>query len=455
MVSCRPVQQAQILSSFLELHFPSKAAKADLAHRRSWLLGLPEVDLAEAPLLRNAVDTVCYAHLGSQQKDNRLQQEARHSYGRVLCGLMQELERPRNRHDPKHITAAMMLLCLYDDALPQPQSAVSGWAAHYLGAQEFLRACGPTTLDLSVPFDRLIFMNLRVPSIFPGIARRRAVMLGQPEWIAFGQRNAQANHSLAVLYGSALQIPGVMEEAERLIDRRGTDQDLLALFTKIQQLQDSMHSWITTRSAMASYWGKHLTDVVYLSDSEAFDMTVEEQCVMESNTAFLSHYRFADYRMAQDFTLYLVFMMVLNCTLLRLLHYRPESGPHHLRRTAEDVGRDAFATASDMCRTIHCQSGFESQGIAGFIELLTALSQAFFEEIGAADKIGWCQTVRCATQLRMERLRSTQPKTLCRVGDLTEDFAAVGRFKMRDPMMSWSRRALADPAIGGCPVGRS
>ncbi|GAB1736590.1 hypothetical protein NU219Hw_g8217t1 [Hortaea werneckii] len=451
-VNCRPVQQMQILSSFLELHFPSKAAKADLASRRSWLLGLPEIDLAISPLLRNAVDTVCYAHLGAQNHDMRLQHQAQQSYGRVLFGLMQAMERQRPRYDARHVMASMMLLCLYDDALPQPHSKISGWAAHYLGAQEFLKACGPSSLDASVSFDRLIFMNMRVPSIFLGIARRKGVMLSQPDWIAFGARHQQANHALAQLYKNALQVPGVLEEAERLIRSKDDDQNLEYQCSKIQQLQREMYHWITNESTMATYWGRHLNECVYVTDADKFDASIEEHCVLESNTVFLSHYNFPDYNMVQDFTLYLVFMMALNCTLIRLLHFHPTADAHFLHRTRDKVRQDAFTIASDMCKTIHYQSKFESQGIAGFIELLVSLAQAFFEEVGAFEKIGWCQAVRCATQLRIKRLRSTQPKTLCRVGDLADDFATVGRFKMRNPHMANNgRHVLVERVTRGCP----
>ncbi|RMY79885.1 hypothetical protein D0864_08897 [Hortaea werneckii] len=446
-VSCRPVQQMQILSSFLELHFPSKAAKADLASRRSWLLGLPEIDLAISPLLRNAVDTVCFAHLGAQNHDTRLQHQAQQSYGRVLFGLVQAMERQRPRYDPRHVMASMMLLCLYDDALPQPHSTVSGWAAHYLGAQEFLKACGPSSLDPSVSFDRLIFMNMRVPSIFLGIARRKGVMLSQPDWIAFGAGHKQANHALAQLYKNALQVPGVMEEAESLIGRRDDDRNLQYQWSRIQQLQREMYHWITHESTMATYWGKHLSDCVYVTDADKFDASIEEHCVLESNTTFLSHYNFPDYNMVQDFTLYLVFMMALNCTLLRLLHFHPTADTRYLQRTRDNVRQDAFAIASDMCKTVHYQSKFESQGIAGFIELLVSLAQAFFEEVGAFEKLGWCQAVRCATQLRIKRLRLTQPKTLCRVGDLADDFATVGRFKMRNPHMANERHVLVERTV--------
>lgn len=66
------IEQSQMLSDFLEMHFPTPEAKANLAYRRSYLTGLPEVDLSSTPMLRNAVQAICFAHAGSNHKDDRL-----------------------------------------------------------------------------------------------------------------------------------------------------------------------------------------------------------------------------------------------------------------------------------------------------------------------------------------------------------------------------------------------
>jgi hypothetical protein len=66
------IEQSQMLSDFLEMHFPTPEAKANLAYRRSYLAILPEVDLSSTPMLRNAIQAIYFAHAGSNRKDNRL-----------------------------------------------------------------------------------------------------------------------------------------------------------------------------------------------------------------------------------------------------------------------------------------------------------------------------------------------------------------------------------------------
>ena len=66
------MEQSQMLSDFLEMHFPTAEAKANLTYRRSYLIGLPDIDLSSTPMLRNAVQAMCFSHTGSNHKDSRL-----------------------------------------------------------------------------------------------------------------------------------------------------------------------------------------------------------------------------------------------------------------------------------------------------------------------------------------------------------------------------------------------
>ena len=81
------VTQVQMLSDFLEMHFPTPEAKANLAYRGSYLSGLPDIDLSSTPMLRNAVEAICLAHAGSNYQDVRLVRQSQVSYGKVLNAL--------------------------------------------------------------------------------------------------------------------------------------------------------------------------------------------------------------------------------------------------------------------------------------------------------------------------------------------------------------------------------
>lgn len=153
------LDQMQLLSDFLEMHFPSPAAKADLANRSSYLLGLPEADLSSAPMLRNAIQAICFAHAGANYKDQRLIQESQKAYGKVLGALVRSLDQSGARNNPRIIIPSIMLLTLYDDALPDAKAVSSGWRAHYWGVHDYLKACGPAAFQMSDPFSRMLFVR--------------------------------------------------------------------------------------------------------------------------------------------------------------------------------------------------------------------------------------------------------------------------------------------------------
>ena len=66
------LEQSEMLSEFLEMHYPTPEAKADLVYRRSFLIGLPKIDLSSTPMLRDAIEAICFAHAGTSHKDGRL-----------------------------------------------------------------------------------------------------------------------------------------------------------------------------------------------------------------------------------------------------------------------------------------------------------------------------------------------------------------------------------------------
>lgn len=59
-IDLRPAQQMQMLSDFLESNFPSTRARAGLADRGSYLATLPDIEIATTPMLKTAIDTLCF-----------------------------------------------------------------------------------------------------------------------------------------------------------------------------------------------------------------------------------------------------------------------------------------------------------------------------------------------------------------------------------------------------------
>lgn len=421
------MDQIQLFSDFLEMHFPTPAAKADLAERRSYLMGLPDIDLSSAPMLRNAIEAICYAHAGSNYKDQRLVQASQRAYGRVLSSLVRSLHNSGSQNDPLIIVSSIMLLTMYDDSLPEAQA--TGWRAHYWGVHEYIRAIGPGAFSMSQSFSRMLFLNLRIPTMFLGITKRKAVALGEPKWRALGNLSGFGSTPLGRLYPRALQLPRLLERTDTLL-RKNEDTDAKQVMRELMHLRAELITWSTTEASFSDRTIQYCTPVDASKD-EIFDYGLEEHVAMSTNTTFETLYDFSSFKVAQDYALYWVFALILDCALLRVMHFRPDSEGFIRPRTRAETERDAATRAKSLCRSVYFFAKFDSQGITSFTDAQVALAESFFTEVSATKELGWCQSVRVANQMRLRRLREKQPKTLCRMGDMVEELAASTRFKSR------------------------
>lgn len=424
-------------------YFPTAQARADLAYRGSYLAALPDIDLSSNPILRTAVDTLCFAHVGSKNNDDRLIRQSQTSYGRVLNLLIQATNRSDGNAphmEPKAIVTSIMLLCLYDDAIPVPFQGRNGWAAHYWGSLELLRVHGPSFLNMKQPFDRLIFFNLRMPCFFLGLARRKAILLGEDEWLALSASISDSSSRLTSFYAAGMKISALLERTDRLIESRHKSyprqqRDLSSLCNSILQIRTALVSWFRARCATPESAAKEVPSTFSVTDSDRFDMETEEHCFMSSSGTFPHLFHFAIAGCApQNHTLLTLTCLILDCTLLRLLHFLPSTAAH-LPQSEDHVLLSAHHLASDLCRSVHYYASTDSLAYADFTDFLLEMAQNFFEEFGvrAGRELGWVQAVRCATGLRRKRIvsSSVQRKTLCRMGDCAPGVARATRWRAR------------------------
>ena len=67
----------------------------------------------------------------------------------------------------------------------QPRTRARLAGGHIIGeSMTTSEHVGPTCFNMSAPFERLVFMYLRIPTMFLGIVRRKAVVLSEPKWVA-------------------------------------------------------------------------------------------------------------------------------------------------------------------------------------------------------------------------------------------------------------------------------
>ncbi|KAF2163801.1 hypothetical protein M409DRAFT_25982 [Zasmidium cellare ATCC 36951] len=426
-----------MLSDFLNTHFPTAEARAGLANRRSYLAALPDIDLTSTPLLRIAIDTLCFAHIGSKTGDMRLVRESQASYGKVLNSLIKATSAPAGEvpyMEPKAVITSIMLLCLYDDSIPVPHQE-GGWGTHYWGAQQLLRAYGASFLNMAEPFDRLIFWNLRMPTLFAGVARRKAIILGEPQWLALAEANVESRGPLTDFYRIVMQIPALLERTDNMMAAETDPTETEAICTDICKIRQDVKDWYEEKTRRTH--GNYLeVPVTFTTEEEpnAFDMEIEEHCFMTTSDTFTTFFRFrTPGYLVKNHTYDILMGLLLDCTLLRLLHFQPESASFLKDLSPDEVERSAYDNARNLCRSIHHYSNFLSLPYVDFTDFLLDMAQNFFEEVGALKELGWCQAVRCATDLRRTRIKNTiQPRTLCRMGDAGPGFAAATRFRTRN-----------------------
>lgn len=128
---------------------------------------------------------------------------------------------------------------------------------------------------------------------------------------------------------------------------------------------------------------------------------------------------------------YWMLCLIIDCALLRLMYFRPETEAFIKPRRRAETERDAASRAKYLCRAAYFWTRGDSQGNLGFADAIVALAECFFSETSSIKELGWCQSVRVAIQMHYNRLRQKQPKTLCRVGDMAVDIAPSAKFKTK------------------------
>ncbi|KAF2488117.1 hypothetical protein BDY17DRAFT_290268 [Neohortaea acidophila] len=434
-------EQIQMLSDFLDLHFSVPKAKASLLDRQSHLLALPDIDTSSNQMLSDALRAICLGHIGEHHHDDRLVQQSQIYYGNVLRGLAQLVPRQDTKIPPADIVTCILLLCVYADYTPMPHLQSNAWKVHYWGAHEFLKAKGPSILSVCSPWDVAVYRNIKVPTFFIGIANRRAIIWTEPEWLDFSDTSIQVmrtkvNRSRSMFDRVVKRLPQLLEHSDVLLSKKGQQSadtaerllhDLLSYLSTLQQLLQS-------DSAFAEF--KSWKDSVETSQPGQFNDEVEEHVVLVTNHTFQRFHRFPTPMSCTGFTLslleYWLFGLIVECTILRILHFLPSAEAHLHPATGAQILRHAQDSADHLCKSVYSLSQVPSQGMAGFLDTCMALVENFYSEIGASAELGWVLAIRCATALRVERMRKSQPRTLCRMGDLADEIGASGRFRMRD-----------------------
>lgn len=220
-----------------------------------------------------------------------------------------------------------------------------------------------------------------------------------------------------------------MEQADKLLriqkERQPLRADLCrALAAYRKQVLDSIEGTLA-----------HDSWIVSVDDLSQFDMSIEEHCVITTNTTFPKARWFVERRQAFEARMAWIFCLISDCTVLRLLY---SSSPLQkceieriLGKSTKDIENSTFEIVKEICRVVAYFSTSKSLPDAQFNTTYLEMARRFYEEYGAIKEIGWCQACLIAAELRVARLKSVNQPTLCRVADLAPGF--IGAIRYRRP----------------------
>ncbi|GIZ42230.1 hypothetical protein CKM354_000550600 [Cercospora kikuchii] len=434
-INLRPVQQMQMLSDFLGANFPSTKARAGLANRGSYLAILPDLDVESTPMLNAAINALCWAHIGAKTGDRRLVQRSQASYGQVLSMLITTVHKNSRLSlvEPRAVITSMMLLCLYDGSIPMPSDGENGWRAHYWACQNLLGAYGPSCIRLHDPFDKMLFNSLRMPCFFLGVAKRKKIAFGQPEWLQLAQDINPVTDTFTSYYSAAMRIPSILERVDRILAAPLMPTALKGLCQDIYDLRQDVTQWFTSLVSYSKDPSWEIPELVEITKRTPM-LNNEEHLYMRRSKVFSKFLQFGlPMKIVQNHTLAALAYIVLDCSLLRLLHFKAMTAVCIRPETIKDVEKRAFMQAVGLCQSLYHYTSFDGLAYVDFSEFLNDVALNFFQEVGATKETDWCRGIRAAMTLRRSRIKTDiQRRTLCRMGDAGPGFAMACRYKTWD-----------------------
>ena len=413
----------QMFADFFQSHLPA-ASPAEVGRARSisYLANIPFISISSR-LLNDAIDALCFAHLGTARKDQAILNESRERYTSVLATIRHFLSHSSlHSRGGRDLLMSIMIISLFDECMPVEHRGLNSAMTHLWGAQLYLTASSPAQFDLSQPLDRCLILSVFQNAFWLGLARRKPLGKDHPAWPPVQSAIFPGRTPYTILR----QLPGLLERTDSFLNESDR-ADLATLSALFQELDDVRFQILTlSQEELTAAQSR----VIQLTEYEEFDMNIEEHYfITHAEPTFHSFFRFSGPESAVNHACRAIIFLLIDCTLLRLYHFVPDACRLPSRRTPDKVGLDAFDWASQLCRCVYLFSTFRSLAYIDFIIILLEFAQNFFQEQSAWQEMGWCQACLVVTRRRLERLREVRPPTLCRVGYLPAGISGAGRYR--------------------------
>lgn len=147
-----------------------------------------------------------------------------------------------------------------------------------------------------------------------------------------------------------MRIPSILERLDRILEARVQPTALQSLCQDINDLRRDVTQWCTRRVRLSK---GPMPDLIELADT-THALHSEEHVYMQTSNVFTKILRFGlPMKIVQNHTLAALACIALDCSLLRLLHFKAMTAVCIRPETINDVEERAFAQAVSLCQSLY------------------------------------------------------------------------------------------------------
>lgn len=389
---------------------------------------LPITDVSPQPISLGATALALIHAAGKQRPvDRRLAHEAREIFGSALAHLRHVLavasqQKQTHIYSAHTILLSILLIALFEEPANMRQeycSMQSSWVQHLYAAPRYMKAIGPGAFDLSKQSEAAVIQSAMLMSFKTSLSLRRKMVLEHDTLrflCATVAGTIQVPVDLFQWHRIVFPLPGLLEQTDYLMHafHEHSDAKCASLVQSLVQLRRELHLFFRT-------FLHPLTALVIPSD---LDSNVEEHRFISSSPVFRFQYHFPSLTVGVTCIMTWLSCLIADCAALRITHRRAESrnGPEN---AASDLEHTAFDSATQLCQSVHFLSERDNLTYAHTLNMVLGVAGTFFTELGTFEESAWCQACRTACQGRLDRLSISQPRSLCRVSNVTPALVAA------------------------------
>jgi hypothetical protein len=261
-----PTVKAQLLAEFIHLHYAKTGE--DFFPSKMILTLTPDTASFAA-----ATNTLYLAQLATSTSDQRLLQNAARTYQGALQLLRRDLSKPKACYDD-HLFGAIHVLSLCE-AFKGIAIDDRGLNQHTKGAAMLFQARGPESLQNVYMMIELQQHHHRV--LLDGLLSRKRPLIGRGRWLDVDKNCYLKLTSLTTL---ALRVPGVLEDADRLLAQGSNSNldEIMDMLSSLKSLETKLQNWMSVWYAqieVSPYWKIPSTTFQWLPRSNTFASGLE------------------------------------------------------------------------------------------------------------------------------------------------------------------------------------